>query len=287
MKFDLRSTVHLGADVLLDGQVDPASSTGDFILSGGDLSQPLRLQMRSGNAYIATDSVLHAPFLHGIRHPGQSSISVVSTWSPGGGVFNLFRSKSHPLAASFSFLCGVKAVDGQQAFEVTTVDLVPPKKVKARIQQPGDFADGVSLFRAHPQEQASAYHRLGKMISPNGGAVQSGKQTKPNDKPRGPGAAGKKVFDYTPYRRSIGHHHRGYKSERGALVKSENTSEFFEYRISKVNKGAWTLSTRSFNTHNNNTPCYPCGVDGTRIETKANVKRDNRYLMKLAREAQG
>lgn len=112
----------------------------------------------------------------------------------------------------------------------------------------------------------------------------SGKQTKPSGNPRGPGAAGKKEFDYTPYRRSIGHHRRGYKGEKGRLVKSGGTSEFFEYRIANVKKGAWTLGTRSFDTNGDKTPCYPCGADGTRIETKAKVEMDNRYLMALARK---
>lgn len=174
MKFDVRGTVHIGADVLLGGQVDPAKSTGDFILSNGSLRQPLVMTMRSGDAYIATPKVLHAPFLHGISPPDQASFSVVCTWSPGSGAFNLFRGKTRPLAESFPSLCGVKAVDGGEAFQATTVDRVPPRKVMARIRQSGDFTEGLSLFRAPPKEQASAYHRLGvrnkgKKGSPNGG----------------------------------------------------------------------------------------------------------------------
>ena len=125
------------------------------------------------------------------------------------------------------------------------------------------------------------------MIFPNefSGAQKkpSGKQKKPNGYPRGPGGAGKE-FDYTPYRRSIGHHRRGYKGEKGRLVRSEGMSEYFEYRIANVKKGAWTLGTHSFDTRGDKTPCYPCGADGTRIETKAKVEMDNRYLMTLARK---
>lgn len=40
MKFDARLTVHLGAGTLLRGQSDPNNSTGDFVLSGGDLPHP-------------------------------------------------------------------------------------------------------------------------------------------------------------------------------------------------------------------------------------------------------
>ena len=151
MKFDVRSTVHLGADVLLGGQVDSTKSTGDCVLSSGGLSQPLQLRMRSGDAYIATAEVLHAPFLHGIRPPDQASLSIVCTWSPGRGVFNLFQRKSRPLIETFSSLGGVKAVGGDAAFEVTTTERVPPKKVEARIRQPGDFTGGVSLFQAPPR----------------------------------------------------------------------------------------------------------------------------------------
>ncbi|CAM9540620.1 unnamed protein product, partial [Ectocarpus sp. 8 AP-2014] len=225
MQFDVRSTVHLGKDALLDGQVDPAKSTGDFVLSGHDLSQPLLLQMRSGDAYIATDNVLHAPYFHGISPPGQASLSLVSTWRR---VFHLFRPKSRPLAETFSLLCGVDAVDGQEAFRVTTRELVPPKRVGERIRQPGDFTDGVSLFRPPPEAQASAYYKLGKLRSPNGvhptnhgvpapcstgWAVQSGKQQKPNSNSRGPGGAGDEDFDYGPYRHSIGLHLRGQKNK--------------------------------------------------------------------------
>eukprot|EP00752_Nemacystus_decipiens_P005766 g5215.t1 len=174
MQFDVRGTVHIGADVLLGGQVDPAKSTGDFVLSNGSLSQPLVMKMRSGDAYIATPKVLHAPFLHGISPPDQASLSVVCTWSPGRGVYNLFRNKTRPLAESFPSLCGVKAVDGEDAFQVTTTERVPPRRINARIRQSGDFTDGASLFRAPPQEQASAYHRLGKGRSSNGGAASSG-----------------------------------------------------------------------------------------------------------------
>eukprot|EP00903_Cladosiphon_okamuranus_P018789 g17285.t1 len=117
MKFDLRSSVHLGADVLLDGQADPTKSIGDFILSNGSLRQPLVMTMRSGDAYIATP----------------------------------------------------KAVDGGEAFQVTTTDRVPPRTINARVRQSGDFTDGASLFRAPPEEQASAFHRLGKGRNPNGG----------------------------------------------------------------------------------------------------------------------
>ncbi|CAN0554951.1 unnamed protein product [Ectocarpus sp. 12 AP-2014] len=110
MKFDARSTVHLGRDVLLDGQVDPAKSTGDFVLSGRDLSQPLILQMRSGDVYVATDNVLHTPYFHGIRAPDQASLSLACTWHR---VFHPFRPKSRPLAETFSSLCGMNAVDGE------------------------------------------------------------------------------------------------------------------------------------------------------------------------------
>lgn len=171
MRFDVRGTVHLGADILRGGQGDSTKSTGDFVLSSGDLPQPLQLRMRSGDAYIATADVLHAPFLHGISPADQASLTIVSMWSPGRGAFNLFRSKSRPLIETFSSLCGVKAVDGDAAFEVTTTERFPPKEVKARIRRPGDFTGGVSLFRAPPEEQASAYHRLGKKGSPNGGRV--------------------------------------------------------------------------------------------------------------------
>lgn len=102
MKFDVRGTVHLGADVLLGGQVDSTKPAGNFVRSSGGLSQPLQLRMRSGDAYIATTKVLHAPFLYGVSPPDQASLSIVSTWSPGRGAFNLFRSKSRPLMETLS-----------------------------------------------------------------------------------------------------------------------------------------------------------------------------------------
>lgn len=171
MGFDLRGTVHLGADVLLRGQADPAKSTGDFVLSGGGLSQPLLLRMRSGDAYIATRSVLHAPYRHGISAADQASLSVICTWSPGSGVFTLFRTKSPPLAATFSSLSGVTAVDGEKAFEFASADAVPPRSVATRIQQPGNFNKSSSLFPAPPEHQASAYHWLGTTHGATGGMV--------------------------------------------------------------------------------------------------------------------
>lgn len=162
MKFDLRCAVHLGADVLLHGTADPTKSTGDLILSGEILSSPLERPMRSKDAYLATLGVLGPHGLrHGIANPGQASLSVIATWSEGRGAFNLFRSKTSPLAESFPELCGVKAVDGEQAFKITTDDRVPPKRVKERIRQAGDFTEGASLFQAPPDEQASTYHWLG------------------------------------------------------------------------------------------------------------------------------
>ncbi|CAB1102557.1 unnamed protein product [Ectocarpus sp. CCAP 1310/34] len=56
----------------------------------------------------------------------------------------------------------------------------------------------------------------------------SGKQSKRNGNSRGPGGASDKEFDNTPYCRSIGHHRRGFKGAKSRLVKSEETSEFFE-----------------------------------------------------------
>ncbi|CBJ26757.1 hypothetical protein Esi_0045_0006 [Ectocarpus siliculosus] len=292
MKFDLRGTVHLGADVLLDGQVDPAGSTGDFILSGGDLPQPLIMPMRSRDAYIATPKVLHDPFFHGISPPDQASLSVVCTWSPGRGAFNPWRSQSHPLAESFPSLCGVKAVDGEEAFKVTTTDRVPPKTIKSRIRQSGDFTDGVSLFRAPPEEQASAYHRLGKMRSPNGGRTggakkkPSGIQQKPNSNPRGPGGAGRIEFDYGPYAISLGKHLRAQKNKKtGDIIISENPSEFFEWSVPSVNNGEGTLGTHPFNGHGDNTRAsYPCTKDGARIKKAPKLERGNLYLMQKARE---
>eukprot|EP00752_Nemacystus_decipiens_P002052 g1965.t1 len=287
MKFDVRGTVHLGADVLLHGQVDPARSTGDFILSGGDLPQPLIMPMRSGDAYIATSEVLHAPLFHGISPPDQASLSVVCTWSPGRGAFNPWRSQSHPLAESFPSLCGVKAVDGEEAFKVTTTDRVPPKTIKSRIRQSGDFTDGVSLFRAPPEEQASAYHRLGKMRSPNGGALKkpSGKQQKPNSHRGGPGGAGIE-FDYGPYAISLGKHLRAQKNKKtGDIIISENPSEFFEWSVPSVNNGKGTLGTQPFDSNGDNTRAsYPCTKDGARIKKAPKLERGNLYLMKKARE---
>eukprot|EP00903_Cladosiphon_okamuranus_P006256 g6139.t1 len=208
MKFDLCSSVHLGADVLLDGQADPTKSTGDFILSNGSLRQPLVMTMRSGGAYVATPKVLHAPFLHVISPPDQASLSVVCTWTPGSSAFNLFRGKTRPLAESFPSLRGVKAVDGGEAFQVTTTDRVPPRMINARVRQSGDFTDGASLFRAPPEEQASAFHRLGE-------------EPERRKACKGPCAAGERAL----YDRENGDDGRFLSSEQGASIRPADTSE--------------------------------------------------------------
>ncbi|CAM9953216.1 unnamed protein product [Ectocarpus fasciculatus] len=313
MKFDMRGTVHLGADVLLEPPVDPARSTGDFVLSGGGLPQPLIMPMRSGDAYIATSKVLHAPLFHGIAPPDQASLSVVCSWRPGNGAFNPWRSQSRPLAESFPSLCGAKAVDGEEAFKGTTTDRVPSrsKTIKSRIRQSGDYTVGSSLFRAPPEEQPSAYHRLGKRRSPNGGACQeeeetlklghlpppnefsgaqkkpSGKQQKPNSNPRGPGGTGCIEFDYGPYAISLGKHLRAQKNRKtGDIIISENPSEFFEWSVPGVNNGEGTLGTQPFDSHGDNARAsYPCTKDGARIKTAPKLEKGNLYLMRKARES--
>ncbi|CAM9874459.1 unnamed protein product, partial [Scytosiphon promiscuus] len=157
---------------------------------------------------------------------------------------------------------------GDVAFEVTTTERVPPKKVEARIRQPGDLTGGVSLFQAPPEEQASAYHRLGKLRSPNGGVQKktSGKQQKPNSNPRGPGGAVIE-FDYGPYAISLGEHLRAQKNKKtGDIIISENTSEFFEWSVPSVNNGEVTLGTQPFDSNGENKRAsYPCTKDGARI----------------------
>eukprot|EP00903_Cladosiphon_okamuranus_P015607 g14411.t1 len=143
-------------------------SNGKPVTDGIDLKKtPVLAGVIDKMAHLV--GVLHAPFLHGISPPDQASLSVVCTWTPGSGAFNLFRGKTRPLAESLPSLRGVKAVDGGEAFQVTTTDRVPPRTINARVRQSGDFTDGASLFRAPPEEQASASHRLGKGRNPNGG----------------------------------------------------------------------------------------------------------------------
>lgn len=160
MGFDVRAVVHLGADVLLQGRVDRTKSTGDVILSGGDLQQPLRLLMRSGDLYITTKGVLHAPYRHGVGEADQAAISMVGTWTPG-SVFSPWHPESRPLTGIFPSLGGVSAVDGRGALEVTTPQAVPGRRVAARVRAAGHFTEGSSLFRAPADEQSSAYHWLG------------------------------------------------------------------------------------------------------------------------------
>ena len=168
MRFDIRSSTHMGADALLHGQIDRTKSTGDFIISSGGLAQPLRLPMHTGCTYLATEDVLHAPFLHGVTPPDQASWSLIGTWSPG-KVFNLFRRKPISLAKSFGDRAGVGAVDGEEALEVTTTSAVPPKHLAARVRPAGDFTPGSSLFRGPPEDQGSDYHRLGTVHGATGG----------------------------------------------------------------------------------------------------------------------
>lgn len=125
--------------------------------------------MRDRYAYMAVgETVLGGPCLHGVMPADEASLSVVCTFSPG-KLFNIFRSKSIPLAANFPSLGGVRAVDGEEAFQVTVLADVPPRRVKERIREAGDFTEGVSLFRAPPETQASTYHWLGKHS--NGGMI--------------------------------------------------------------------------------------------------------------------
>lgn len=65
---------------------------------------------------------------------------------------------------------------------------------------------------------------------------------------------------------------------------SDGTSEFFEYRIGNVEKGAWVLGTQPFGSRGKRVSSYPYREDGTRFPTKAKVDRNNSYLMGKARD---
>lgn len=85
---------------------------------------------------------------------------------------------------------------------------------------------------------------------------------------RGPGAAEKKDFDYSPFREDIGTHYRGNKGDKGQPVASKGQPIFFLYRgLNAANAGAPTLGTHVFDSNGGKRiqSSYPCDKDGIEI----------------------
>lgn len=82
MDFRLRLAVHVGRDVLADGETTGVS-TGDVVFSGSVFKDILQLSMSSGRAYVASAAILcDKGIKHGVLAPDQASLSIALTIKP-------------------------------------------------------------------------------------------------------------------------------------------------------------------------------------------------------------